>query len=247
MKLSRIVPSVFAVLLLSLSTALLAQESPRPQVVAQQQPASFDRLSDLLSRDQVAGSVAELAAVTVQSWPDQPALGSFEQTTLRKAITTGREHLGKAGATPNERLASRWLVCLARAYFPDEELPSAAPPDASAEPRRVGGEVSRPGLLGRVKPRYSPEARQNRVSGTVILESVIDQEGCVRKTRVLKGQPYGLNEEAVAALRNWVFEPAKLNGEPVKVYYVLTVNFKVEEDKKGAGPLLDPPVGQSPR
>jgi TonB family protein len=246
MKLSRIVPSVLAVLLLPLSTALLAQESPRPQA-APPQPASFDRLSDLLSRDQVAGSVAELAAIAVQSWPDQPTLGSFEQTTLRKAIETGRSHLAKAGATPDERLASRWLVCLARGYFPDDDLPAAVPPGVSAEPRQVGGEVSRPEVLGRVKPRYSLEARQNRVSGTVILKSVIDQEGCVRKTRVLKGQPYGLDEEALAALRNWVFEPAKLNGKPVKVYYVLTVNFKIEEDKNGTEPLLDPPVGQSPR
>ncbi len=38
----------------------------------------------------------------------------------------------------------------------------------------------------------------------------------------------GLHEEAVKAIQQWKFRPATLNGEPVAVYYNLTVNFRLE-------------------
>jgi len=46
--------------------------------------------------------------------------------------------------------------------------------------------------------------------------------------RVLKGQPMGLDKAAVDAVQRWRFKPAMLAGKPVKVYYVLTVNFQVQ-------------------
>jgi TonB family protein len=46
--------------------------------------------------------------------------------------------------------------------------------------------------------------------------------------RVLKGLPMGLDHAAVDAVQKWKFKPATLEGRPVKVYYVLTVNFQVQ-------------------
>ena len=59
------------------------------------------------------------------------------------------------------------------------------------------------------------------------MEAVIDEQGCVRNIRVLQEVPDGLTEAAVASVSQWVFSPATLNGKPVKVYYVLTINFAV--------------------
>lgn len=47
-----------------------------------------------------------------------------------------------------------------------------------------------------------------------------------KSVRVLKEQPYGLTESAVKAVKGWKFKPATLDGKPVTVYYVLTVNFQ---------------------
>lgn len=58
-----------------------------------------------------------------------------------------------------------------------------------------------------------------------------DREGCVRDLRTLKGLPLGLEQSALAAVRNWSFEPATLAGSPVKVYYILTINFQGDEKK----------------
>jgi protein TonB len=62
----------------------------------------------------------------------------------------------------------------------------------------------------------------------VIVEAVIDEQGRVTDVRILRGLPMGLDREAVAAVRQWRFTPATLQGKPVKVYFSLTVNFRIQ-------------------
>lgn len=99
-------------------------------------------------------------------------------------------------------------------------------------PLRVGGAVTRPELIRMAKPVITDEARKHPgFSGAVILEAIIDRQGRIQNPRVLKGQPYGLNENAIESLKQWRFKPATLEGKPVKVYYVLTVTFTVTNDR----------------
>src|SRR4051794_15607064 len=67
----------------------------------------------------------------------------------------------------------------------------------SAQPYRVGGDVKAPVAIVHVDPVYPQEARQERVSGVVILGTVIDHTGAVKDIKVLKGLPHGLSEAAV--------------------------------------------------
>lgn len=85
-----------------------------------------------------------------------------------------------------------------------------------------------PVVVSRVDPRYTEAARKVGLQGIVVVEAVIDERGRVAQVKVLRGLPLGLEEAAVAAVRQWRFEPATtLDGRPVKVYYNLTVNFRV--------------------
>jgi TonB family protein len=102
-----------------------------------------------------------------------------------------------------------------------------APPDA-AGPLRVGGDVRAPVLRSRVEPVYTEEARANRMSGIVIVEAIVGKDGLVKDVRVLKGLPFGLDQAAVDAVRQWQFRPGTLNGEPVDVIFTLTVNFRLD-------------------
>jgi TonB family protein len=86
-------------------------------------------------------------------------------------------------------------------------------------------DVARPQKLDAAPPVYTELARQARLQGVVILEAIIDQEGCVSAAHVLKPLPLGLDRNALNAVRRWVFQPAELYGIPVPVYYTLTVNF----------------------
>ncbi len=97
---------------------------------------------------------------------------------------------------------------------PDQEAGNA---DAS--------QVSRPQKIHGEPPFYSEQARQDRAQGVVMLESIIDEEGCVRNLRVCRSLHPDLDKISSETLARWVFEPARLDGKEVKVYYTLTVNF----------------------
>lgn len=95
-------------------------------------------------------------------------------------------------------------------------------------PYRVGGNVTRPEKIAGAPPEYTIEARKDRVTGVVILEAIIDEQGNVKDAKVLKGLHAGLDQAALGAVRSWKFTPARMDGTPVPVYYTLTVNFTLE-------------------
>lgn len=107
-----------------------------------------------------------------------------------------------------------------------EPEPIAAAPAETAEPLRVGGEVTRPEVIHKVPIDFA--AFQNgeiRMTGVFIAEAVIDEKGDVTNARILKGPDPKIAAAALAAIRQWKFKPATLNGKPVAVYYTLTVNI----------------------
>jgi protein TonB len=95
-------------------------------------------------------------------------------------------------------------------------------------PLIVGGAVIRPVLIDRIEPQYTETARRVRLEGTVIVQAVIDEQGRVVDVKILKPLPMGLDKAAVDAVSRWRFQPATLHGRAVKVYYSLTVNFRVQ-------------------
>jgi len=82
------------------------------------------------------------------------------------------------------------------------------------------------------QPKYSAKAKRSRVQGVVIAQAIIDHDGCVESIQVLKGLHPDLDQNAIDAMKRWVFRPAEVDGEPVKVYYNLTVNFRLEQRKR---------------
>lgn len=108
-----------------------------------------------------------------------------------------------------------------------------------AQPYRVGGDVKAPVVIKRVEPVYPAEARAARISGIVITEVVIDRTGVVRDAKVLKPLPFGLDQAAIDAVKQWQFRPGTLNGEPVDTIFNLTINFRLNE---GEGEMPRPPT-----
>lgn len=99
-------------------------------------------------------------------------------------------------------------------------------PDASQRPPlRVGGDIGPPSKVQHVIPEYPPEALAANVSGVVILEVTIDTAGRVTDARVVRSVT-GLDDAAIAAVRQWRYTPTWLNGEAVPVILTVTVNFQ---------------------
>jgi TonB family protein len=104
---------------------------------------------------------------------------------------------------------------------------SAAVPNS---PANLGVPVSRgvtPGrLIRRVDPTYPSTALQQRISGPVQLEARIGTDGRVHNIKVLRGHPF-LATAAIDAVRQWQYEPYKLNGQAVDLQTQITINFNL--------------------
>ena len=107
----------------------------------------------------------------------------------------------------------------------DEPTPRARP-EAEAAPVRVGGTIPEPRKTRHVNPVYPEAARKARVQGVVILECTISPQGRIASVKTLRGVPL-LSEAAIEAVRQWEYEPTRLNGVPVPVILTVTVNFKL--------------------
>ena len=95
---------------------------------------------------------------------------------------------------------------------------------AAQAPIRLSSGIVAPRKTFNVDPVYPNIARTARVEGVVILEAVIDRLGRVESVRVLRSIPL-LDQAATDAVRQWRFTPTRLNGTPVSIVMVVTVNF----------------------
>jgi protein TonB len=101
-----------------------------------------------------------------------------------------------------------------------------APPPAPNKPVRLHSGMTAPRKVVDVPPNYPELALRTRKDGIVIVEATIDERGNVIAAHVLRSAPL-LDEAALAAVRQWKFTPAVLNGEPVPVVMTVTVNFQL--------------------
>lgn len=92
-------------------------------------------------------------------------------------------------------------------------------------PYRPGSGIEPPRLLREVKPEYTEEARRRNVVGDVVLEVVVRSDGTVGDVRMLQRLGSGLDERAIAAVRQWRFAPARRQGLPVDVIVEVAVEF----------------------
>lgn len=101
--------------------------------------------------------------------------------------------------------------------------------ETTVPPRvKIGGVVQAAKIIRQATPVYPALAKQARVSGVVRLEAVINRVGTIESLRVIEGHPL-LVPAAVEAVRQWVYRPTVLNGEPVEVLTQIDVHFKLGE------------------
>ena len=80
-----------------------------------------------------------------------------------------------------------------------------------------------------MQPIYPALARDARIQGTVVMDSVIDANGNVTQLKLVSGHPL-LVTAAFNAVQQWKYEPTRLNGVPVAVEMHVTVHFNLGSD-----------------
>lgn len=97
-------------------------------------------------------------------------------------------------------------------------------PDALPKPEISTGDLKRGALLHRVQPEYPVLARDQRISGTVVLEANVGTDGAVRSVQVISG-PVLLVPAATNAVRQWRYAPTLLDGTPIETEVRISLEF----------------------
>ncbi len=132
---------------------------------------------------------------------------------------------GVAGGTPGGVLGGI-LGAVPTAAPPPPPPKEKAPPPPSRI--RVGGNVQQARLVRQPRPVYPPLAKQARIQGVVKLSAVISKDGTIMELNVISGHPL-LVPAALDAVKQWVYQPTLLNGEPVEVATQIDVNFTLSQ------------------
>ncbi len=114
---------------------------------------------------------------------------------------------------------------------------SSAGPSGGVTPRMPNGQMNQgqpnqgaasfmpPMVIFKVDPKYPQQARPYRISGASVLDVTVDANGIPFNIRVVRAAGYGLDQQAVEAIRRWRFRPGSRNGTPVNSHVGVQVNF----------------------
>jgi TonB family protein len=105
----------------------------------------------------------------------------------------------------------------------------AVPPVSTqqfSEPVTVSEEAERALLIHSVPAGYTPEALAQKLHGLVILQATIGRDGLVEDLKIVRGN-FILCKSAIAAVKQWRFQPYTVSGRAAQVQTYITVNFNL--------------------
>ncbi|MGH7337561.1 MAG: energy transducer TonB [Myxococcota bacterium] len=108
---------------------------------------------------------------------------------------------------------------------------------ATRGPLHGCGGCAPPEKLAKPRARYTEEACRLGIQGVEIWSTIIERDGKVRIDRELKTLPGGLADSSRRALSQSLFLPALHCGEPVEVYYNLTISYRLADGCKDGKPI----------
>jgi TonB family protein len=100
-------------------------------------------------------------------------------------------------------------------------------------PTRVSPDEAMKHILKQTEAVYPPLAEQTRISGTIILEVLIDSSGKTSVRRVISGHPL-LITSAMNAVSSWKYQPFEVDGKPAPVITFVMVVFSLNGNQPPA-------------
>lgn len=93
---------------------------------------------------------------------------------------------------------------------------------------RMSDGIAAPKVIYKVEPDYTPQAKDDKIEGTVRLQVEITPDGGAENISVLQSLDRGLDANAISAIERWRFRPGTKDGEPVTVLATIEVTFHLE-------------------
>lgn len=108
----------------------------------------------------------------------------------------------------------------------DAATPSPVIPTNAAIPTVEPPNRTPPVVVHSVDPQYSKQARRKKITGQVMVSTLVNEQGLPTDVRVERSLGYGLDEEAVKSVSKYRFKPAQQDGKPVAFRVSIEVNFQ---------------------
>lgn len=146
-------------------------------------------------------------------------------------LTTARQ-LNPESLEPYQQLAQFYARLSLAIQRRQRQLEPGKAPPAPGQPDEegvytVGGDVLPPRKTADVRPTFPEAAQAAGLTGVVIAEIVVDESGQVANAHLVQQIPL-LEDAALAAVRQWKFDPVLVDGRPVPVRMTVTVNFTLK-------------------
>ena len=116
---------------------------------------------------------------------------------------------------------------------------------AWAQPKPTGVVTKAPKLIQAQAPEYPPAALAANKQAKVKVRIHIDETGIVTSVDVVEPVGDGFDEAAVDAAKQYIFEPAEIDGKPGKITVETTINFVIEQQAAPEPPPPPPPTHDS--
>jgi TonB family protein len=171
-----------------------------------------------------AAAATSAPAVEAAEQPKKPVLGNVHLATPKVTSKRNAQNGGEVDAglvLNNEDQPESSAEALNAGLVGDGKQPSAP-----ATPLAVGGDVKQAKLIFSVSPVYPTLAKNQHVSGSVMVDALIDASGRVTTMKVVSG-PTLLQQAAMDALKQWKYQPASLDGKPVAMHLTVTIQFRL--------------------
>jgi TonB family protein len=201
--------------------------SKTPSVVPSAVSTAVTRSSQPTSSNSANGGSAALSTppTAAAEQPKKPVLGNVRLAAPKVTSKRGAQNGGEvdAGLVLNgEDQPESSAEALNAGLVGGSNQPSAP-----AAPLPVGGDVKQAKLISSVPPVYPALAKNQRVSGNVLVDALIDANGRVTTMKIVSG-PTLLQQAAMDALKQWKYQPASLDGKPVAMHLTVTIQFRLQ-------------------
>ncbi len=139
------------------------------------------------------------------------------------------------GSLPELMATATQQTASATETAPSEQTPMSGWTPQTVTPDPIGVYLAvppggtQPQVVSRVNPSYPRAARDAGIEGVVVIRAIVRKDGRVDEAEIMRDLPWGLGEAARAAVRQWRFLPATYQGDPIDVYYTVTVRFRLSE------------------
>lgn len=101
--------------------------------------------------------------------------------------------------------------------------------DAETKSAKAQPALDAPAIAVRVNPRYPRAAAEDKIEGHVAMRFLVSTDGSVKDIEVIESSPKGLFEdEAIEAMKQWRFNPGRMEGEAVPMKAVQVIRFELD-------------------